>query len=85
MFVRCQQRGHYYNNCPYKDDPAYDKQRNVKKMSGVPRAFMKRVDNIDNVGDRDDQDGRMFVSGGGTGNTNTYSYIHIFISIPNTT
>eukprot|EP00948_MAST-09A_sp_MAST-9A-sp1_P002988 g2988.t1 len=64
---RCQQRGHYYNNCPYKDDPAYDKQRNVKKMSGVPRAFMKRVDNIDNVGARDDADARMFVSGGGTG------------------
>ncbi len=39
---RCNQPGHFINNCPTNDDPTYDIHK-VKKATGIPRAFLKEV------------------------------------------
>jgi len=39
---RCNQPGHYINNCPTNGDPNYDFHK-VKKPTGIPRVFLKPV------------------------------------------
>lgn len=41
---RCSSPGHFINNCPTNGDPAYDFHK-VKKATGIPRAFLKPVEN----------------------------------------
>uniref|UniRef100_K3X144 Uncharacterized protein n=1 Tax=Globisporangium ultimum (strain ATCC 200006 / CBS 805.95 / DAOM BR144) TaxID=431595 RepID=K3X144_GLOUD len=39
---RCGTPGHYIQNCPTNGDPEYDQHR-VKKKTGIPKSFMKAV------------------------------------------
>jgi hypothetical protein len=39
---RCGTPGHYIQNCPTNGDPDYDQHR-VKKKTGIPKSFMKAV------------------------------------------
>jgi len=45
---RCNTAGHFINNCPTNGDPAYDFHK-VKKATGIPRAFLKPVENGTNA------------------------------------
>ncbi|KAG9290696.1 hypothetical protein G9A89_011659 [Geosiphon pyriformis] len=40
---RCGNRGHYINNCPTNGDKEYDKQPRIKRTTGIPRSFLKEV------------------------------------------
>ena len=37
-------QGHYIQNCPTNDDPAYDNRPRVKRTTGIPRSFLKTIE-----------------------------------------
>ena len=44
---RCTQKGHWIYDCPTNDDPNFDAKHRIKRTTGIPRSFMKRVDKAD--------------------------------------
>ncbi|KAI8970449.1 hypothetical protein BDF20DRAFT_803616, partial [Mycotypha africana] len=41
---RCGQKGHYINQCPTNGDKDYDKHPRIKKTTGIPRSFLKVIE-----------------------------------------
>ncbi|KFA60296.1 hypothetical protein S40285_07697 [Stachybotrys chlorohalonatus IBT 40285] len=41
---RCGDKGHWIQMCPTNDNPEYDNRPRVKRTTGIPRAFLQKVD-----------------------------------------
>ncbi|KAI8065979.1 DWNN domain-containing protein [Thamnidium elegans] len=41
---RCGQKGHYINQCPTNGDKDYDKHPRIKRTTGIPRSFLKVIE-----------------------------------------
>ncbi|KAL0088194.1 DWNN domain-containing protein [Phycomyces blakesleeanus] len=41
---RCGQKGHYINQCPTNGDKEYDKHPRIKRTTGIPRSFLKVIE-----------------------------------------
>ncbi|KAI0350721.1 DWNN-domain-containing protein [Trametes cingulata] len=42
---RCGQKGHWIQDCPTNNDRDYDHRPRIKRTTGIPRSFLKAVDN----------------------------------------
>ncbi|KAI0794063.1 DWNN domain-containing protein [Fomes fomentarius] len=42
---RCGQKGHWIQDCPTNNDKDYDNRPRIKRTTGIPRSFLKAVDN----------------------------------------
>ncbi|KAH8093273.1 DWNN domain-containing protein [Cristinia sonorae] len=42
---RCGQKGHWIQDCPTNNDRDYDNRPRIKRTTGIPRSFLKAVDN----------------------------------------
>ncbi|KIJ55560.1 hypothetical protein M422DRAFT_220301 [Sphaerobolus stellatus SS14] len=41
---RCGQKGHWIQDCPTNNDPGFDNKPRIKRTTGIPRSFLKSVD-----------------------------------------
>ncbi|KAF2402374.1 DWNN-domain-containing protein [Trichodelitschia bisporula] len=41
---RCHEKGHWIQLCPTNDDPNFETKPKIKRTTGIPRSFMKRVE-----------------------------------------
>ncbi|KAI8356688.1 DWNN domain-containing protein, partial [Blakeslea trispora] len=46
---RCGQKGHYINQCPTNGDKDYDKHPRIKRTTGIPRSFLKVIEEPKNA------------------------------------
>lgn len=46
---RCGQKGHYINQCPTNGDKEYDKHPRIKRTTGIPRSFLKVIEEPKNA------------------------------------
>ncbi|KAI5833403.1 DWNN-domain-containing protein [Schizophyllum commune Tattone D] len=44
---RCGQKGHWIKDCPTNNDRDYDNRPRIKRTTGIPRSFLKAVENPD--------------------------------------
>ncbi|KAF7982545.1 hypothetical protein HWV62_27514 [Athelia sp. TMB] len=42
---RCGQKGHWIHDCPTNNDREFDNKPRIKRTTGIPRSFLKTVDN----------------------------------------
>jgi protein MPE1 len=42
---RCGQKGHWIQDCPTNNDREFDNKPRIKRTTGIPRSFLKAVDN----------------------------------------
>ncbi|POY70066.1 hypothetical protein BMF94_6928 [Rhodotorula taiwanensis] len=52
---RCGQKGHWIQECPTNNDPAYDNRPRIKRTTGIPKSFLMEV-NRPAPGTKDDED-----------------------------
>ena len=48
MCYRCGKKGHWIQDCPTNSDREFDNKPRIKRTTGIPRSFLKTVDNPDN-------------------------------------
>ncbi|KAG2176618.1 hypothetical protein INT44_007282 [Umbelopsis vinacea] len=41
---RCGEKGHFINNCPTNGDKEFDKHPRIKRTTGIPRSFLKVIE-----------------------------------------
>ncbi|CDS07747.1 hypothetical protein LRAMOSA01696 [Lichtheimia ramosa] len=46
---RCGQKGHYINQCPTNGDKEFDKHPRIKRTTGIPRSFLKVIEEPKNA------------------------------------
>ncbi|KAI7875959.1 DWNN-domain-containing protein [Lichtheimia hyalospora FSU 10163] len=46
---RCGQKGHYINQCPTNGDKEFDKHTRIKRTTGIPRSFLKVIEEPKNA------------------------------------
>ncbi|KAI7897820.1 DWNN domain-containing protein [Cokeromyces recurvatus] len=46
---RCGQKGHYINQCPTNGDKDYDRHPRIKRTTGIPRSFLKVIEEPKNA------------------------------------
>ncbi|MCJ1399384.1 hypothetical protein MMC11_002586 [Xylographa trunciseda] len=44
LCYRCQEKGHWIQQCPTNDDPAFDNKPRIKRTTGIPRSFLKVIE-----------------------------------------
>ncbi|KAI0073516.1 DWNN-domain-containing protein [Panus rudis PR-1116 ss-1] len=44
---RCGQKGHWIQDCPTNNDRDYDNRPRIKRTTGIPRSFLKAIENPD--------------------------------------
>ncbi|MCJ1413816.1 hypothetical protein MMC32_000141 [Xylographa parallela] len=43
LCYRCQEKGHWIQQCPTNDDPTFDNKPRIKRTTGIPRSFLKVI------------------------------------------